>query len=217
MTSTKLRSHDDACVDLYWLPLGAGGVATVRWSGRLYETIAAHHDHREVCDLYHSALQVHFGDDRFIIEMAPVWGNRQSERGVVNEGAVGLPWLGHSRFFRYEVRRWRNGVIPDIDEAVVSPQRLSARIDQAQRVLDLIPAFPAVTWGRDELRTGEMWNSNSLIAWLIARSGHDVDLVTLPPRGRAPGWSAGVVVATRQTRRTDLARAAGTPGRSGRP
>jgi hypothetical protein len=189
-------------VNLYWLPLGAGAVATVALSGRLYEAIVARHDHRNRCDLYHSALQVHLGDDRFVIEMAPVWGNKQPDRGVVSEGAVGLSWLGHSRFFRYEVRRWRNGIIPDICEAV-GPQRLSTDMVQAQRVLDLVPAFPTVTWGRDELDTGEMWNSNSLIAWLLARSGHDVELITLPARGRAPGWSAGLVVATRDTQPAD--------------
>jgi hypothetical protein len=111
---------------------------------------------------------------------------------------VGLPWLGRSRLFRYEVRRWRNGIIPDIAEAVASPQRLSTDIVHAQRVLDLVPAFPTVTWGRDELDTGEMWNSNSLIAWLLARSGHQTEVVDPPAHGRAPGWSAGLVVATRE-------------------
>ena len=60
-----------------------------------------------------------------------------------------------------------------------------------------MPAFPNATWGRDELRTGEMWNSNSLVSWLLSRSGHDTDSVVLPFRGRAPGWSAGLVVAAR--------------------
>jgi len=184
-----------ALVELYWLPLGAGAVATVRWSGRVYEAIAARRDHRDACDLYHSALHVRLGDDHFAIEMAPVWGNRQPARGVVSEGAVGLPWLGRSRFFRYEVRRWRDGIIPDIAEAVASPQRLSADIAHARRVLDLVPGFPTLTWGRDELGTGEMWNSNSLIAWLLARSGDQADLVSLPADGRAPGWSAGLVAA----------------------
>ena len=199
MTATSLPHRNPASVDLYWLPLGAGGVATVRWSGLLYEAIAARRDHREPCDLYHSALRIHLGGDRFVIEMAPVWGNREPDRGVVGEGSVGLPWLGHSRYFRYEIRRWRNGTIPDIDEAVASPQRLTTDPAAAQRVLDLVPAFPTVTWGRDELGTGEMWNSNSLIAWLLARSDHLLDLVHLPPHGRAPGWSAGLIIAARQS------------------
>ena len=187
-----------ASIDLYWLPLGAGGVRCVRWNGRAYERIVARHAHRRALDLYHSALQVQLGGDLYVIEMAPVWGNSEPERGVVGEGAVGLPWLGRSRLFRYEVRRWRNGVIPDVAEAVASPRRVSANADQAQRVLDLAPHFPTVTWGRDELHTGDMWNSNSLISWLLARTGHPVASIDLPPHGRAPGWTAGLVVATRQ-------------------
>jgi hypothetical protein len=116
---------------------------------------------------------------------------------VVGEGPVGLSVLGRSRLFRYEVRRWRDGVIPDAAEAVASPRRLSADGELARRVLDLVPDFPTATWGRDELHSGEMWNSNSLVSWLLARSGHDTNGLVLPFRGRAPGWSAGLAVAAR--------------------
>jgi len=184
-----------AHVDLYWLPLGAGGAAVVRWSGRLYEAVAARREHRTARDLYHSALEVRVGTDRFAIEMAPVWSSRQPDRGVVGEGAVGLPLLGRSRLFRYEIRRWSGGEIPDLAAAVASPQRLSTDVGTAQRVLDLVPDFPTRTWGRDELDTGEMWNSNSLIAWLLTGSGHPMDRVTPPAGGRAPGWTAGLLAA----------------------
>ena len=187
-------------VDLYWLPLGAGGVAAVRWSGRIYESVAARRGRRARCDLYHSALEVRLDGDRYVIEMAPVWSSRQPDRGVVGDGAVGSVWLGRSRLFRYEVRRWLGGTIPDAAEAVASPQRLSSDPARARALLALVPAFPAVTWGRDELGTGEMWNCNSLVAWLLARSGHSVDRIELPPRGRAPGWSAGLTVARRRLR-----------------
>jgi hypothetical protein len=73
---------------------------------------------------------------------------------------------------------------------------------QAQQVLELVPAFPSVTWGRDELDTGEMWNSNSLISWLLVGSRHAVGTVAPPVGGRAPGWSAGVVVACRDANAT---------------
>ena len=63
------------------------------------------HERRAVCDLYHSALEVRLGPDRFVIEMTPVWGSAHTEHGVVCEGPVGLPWLGHTKCFRYEVRR----------------------------------------------------------------------------------------------------------------
>jgi hypothetical protein len=42
-----------------------------------------------------------------------------------------------------------------------------------------------------------MWNSNSLISWLIVRSGLDIESVALPRGGRAPGWHAGIVLARR--------------------
>jgi hypothetical protein len=64
-------------------------------------------------------------------------------------------------------------------------------------VLELVPRVPTPVWGRDELQTGEMWNSNSLISWLIASVGLDVDAIAPPAGGRAPGWDAGIVVARR--------------------
>jgi hypothetical protein len=42
----------------------------------------------------------------------------------------------------------------------------------------------ALTWGRDELGLCEMWNSNSIIAWLLLRSGHDLRH-TRPPSPRS--------------------------------
>lgn len=186
-----------ASVNLFWLPLGAGG-RFVRLNGRIFEAIAARLQHRGASDLYHSALEVRLGDDYYVIEQAPVWNTKEPQRGVVCEGPVGFPWLGRSRLFRYEVRCWRNGVIPDASEAVASPRRLSHDVGQAQQVLDLAPHFPTATWGRDELHTGEMWNSNSLISWLLARSGHRTEAIAPPAHGRAPGWTAGLVVAARQ-------------------
>ena len=56
-------------------------------------------------------------------------------------------------------------------------------------------------WGRDELGAGEMWNSNSVIAWLIAGAGVWTDAVEPPVGGRAPGWDAGLEVARRTAAR----------------
>ena len=200
MVTTPTGRRDRASIDLYWLPLGAGDSShCVRWNGRMYEALVARYERREARELYHSALEVNLGTDRFVIEMAPVWGDKRADRGVVCGGAVGNRWLGHSRFFRYEIRRWRGGSIPDLSEAVASPQRMSSDIVRAQRVLELVPAFPTRTWGRDEAHTGDMWNSNSLIAWLLASSGHESDFIEPPGGGRAPGWVAGLVVAARQS------------------
>ena len=181
-------------MDLYWLPLGAGEpLGVVRRCGQAFETIAAHRQRREIRDLYHSALKVRLGNDAFVIEMAPAWGNKQTSRGVVSEGPVGARWLGHFQYFRYEVRRWLNGVIPDQSYAVGSPVLIDTDERRARHLLDLVPAFPTATWGRDEQGTGEMWNSNSLTSWLLAHSGHDTEHI--PPHGRAPGWAAGLITA----------------------
>jgi hypothetical protein len=90
------------------------------------------------------------------------------------------------------------GMIPDVDEAVDSPRRLTDDPDRAQRALDLVPWVPTPVWGRDELGIGEGWNSNSMISWLVARSGLDTESIQPPIRGRAPGSQAGLVVARRQ-------------------
>ena len=183
-------------IDLYWLPLGAGG-HSVRLNGLVFEAIAARLQHRGRVDLYHSALEVYVPEGRFVIEQAPAWGT-SGERGVVAEGPVGTRAAGRFRLFRYEVRRWRDGVIPDAAEAVASPQHLSDDTDLARRLLELVPEMPTPVWGRDELRTGEMWNSNSFISWLLVRSGLDTSAIQLPAGGRAPGWQAGIMVARRQ-------------------
>jgi len=192
---SRLR-FEGAAVDLYWLPLGAGG-HSVRLNGRVFEAVAARAARRPACDLYHSALDVRAGATRFVIEQAPVRDTHGEQRGVVAEGSVGTSWAGRFQIFRYEIRRWRDGRIPDLDEAVGSPLRLTEDEALAQRVLDLVPHVPTPVWGRDELKTGDMWNSNSVTAWLIARSGIDTESIHPPTAGRAPGWQAGLVVARR--------------------
>jgi len=192
-------------VDLYWLPLGAGG-HSVRLNGKLFEAVAARLQHRPACDLYHSALVVHLPDEgRFVIEQAPVSSGLGPDRGVVLEGPVGTRFAGRLRLFRYEVRRWRDGRIPDIAEAVGGPVRLTDDAAVTRRLWEAVPLLPRTTWGRDELHAGEMWNSNSVIAWLITRSGLPVEEIHPPPGGRAPGWHAGVTVA----RRADAGRGCG--------
>ena len=194
---TPRFASDASGVDLYWLPLGAGG-RSVRVNGRAFEAVAARIGRRPARDLYHSALEVHVPEGRFVIEQAPVCdAHGAAKRGVVAEGAVGQRTAGRFRIFRYEIRRWRDGAIPDLDEAVESPRRLTDDPRQAHRLLDLVPSVPTAVWGRDELEAGEMWNSNSVTSWLIARSGIATESIAFPVGGRAPGWKAGLVVAGR--------------------
>jgi hypothetical protein len=186
-----------ACVDLYWLPLGAVG-HSVRLNGRVYEAMAARLRRRPAYALYHSALEVRSRNERFVIEMAPVSDERGHERGVVAEGPVGARWAGRLRIFRYEIRRWRQGVIADVAEAVESPTCLTGDRELARRLLDLAPSVPTPVWGRDELGAGEMWNSNSVVSWLLARAGVELEAIRPPLGGRAPGWDAGRLIAERR-------------------
>ena len=183
-------------VDLYWLPLGAGG-HSVRLNGRVFEAAVALRDRRAPRDLYHSALVVRLPEGPVMVETGPVMSGDAAARGVVAHGAVGSRWAGWLRIFRYEVRCWPGGMIPDIDEAVESPRALTGDVDLARRLLGLAPSVPTPVWGRDELGAGEMWNSNSVTAWLIAASGIPVDSIAAPVGGRAPGWRAGIAAAAR--------------------
>ena len=187
-----------AAVDLYWLPLGAGG-SFVRRCGHIYEGLSARLGRRAPCDLYHSGLQVELPDARFVVEQTPVPDLSGKGRGVVAEGPVGARSAGRFRVFRYEIRLWRGGHIPDVAEAVDSPRRLSTDEAVARRVLEVVPKIPTPVWGRDEFGTGEMWNSNSVIAWTLARSGIDTAPIRPPAGGRAPGWHAGEEIARRES------------------
>jgi hypothetical protein len=195
------QAASEASIELYWLPLGAGGWF-VRLNGRIWEAIQARVEHRRPLDLYHTALVVRLPEGRFVIENCwPIPDDDGPSRGVVVEGPVASRRMGRWRVFRYEVRRWRDGIIADADQAVASPQLLSDDPLQARRLLELVGCLPSPVWGRDQLGTGEMWNSNSVIAWLLAQSGLPTDAIRPPAGGRAPGWQAGLVMAHRSPSR----------------
>jgi hypothetical protein len=217
-----------ASIELYWLPVGAGGWF-VKLNGRIWEAMHALWQRRGPLDLYHTALVVGVPGGRYVVENCwPIPDADGPARGVLVEGPVGSRRLGCWRVFRYEVRCWPEGVIADAGEAVASPQRLSDDPVMAHRLLDLVAAVPSPVWGRDELRTGEMWNSNSVIAWLLARSGLPMDAIHPPAGGLAPGWQAGLAMAhrlpmapphpraDRRCRRSSIA-ARYPGGRTGRP
>lgn len=192
----RWRTHPEAAyVDLYWLPLGAGpGGAVVRASGWAYERLAAARERRTPARLYHAALVVHLAGDRYSVEMAPAWGPRAGQPGVCVTGSVGLRPLGVVRAFRYEVRA-QCVELPDLAYAIEPPQRVADGPAAAHRILFQAHRVPPLTWGRDELGAGQMWNSNSLVAWLLATSGVDPATVRHPDGGHAPGWDAGIFAA----------------------
>lgn len=184
-----------AVIEVLWIPLGAGQ-HVVKWSGRIYEALSALFGRRPRADLYHTALLVTVDGTCYVVESAPVPDGDGHRRGVVAEGPVGLALAGRLRIFRYEVRRWPDGVIPDLHFAV---QRVELPVTdtEARRVLDLAAEVPSPVWGRDELRTGDMWNSNSVTSWVLARAGVEVESLASPEGGRSPGWDAGITVARR--------------------
>jgi hypothetical protein len=191
------RAATGARLELYWIPLGAG-TRVVRISGEVYEACCALSERRPRRHLYHSALVATTTDGRTVIEMAPIpdaLGPRS--RGVVAEGCVGTRWARRFRRFRYEIRRWPEGVIPDLSYAVASPVQIADDPVVVQRVLDLLPLVPTPVWGRDELHTGDMWNSNSVVSWALTCAGVCSRAGRPPGGGRAPGWDAGVLAAQR--------------------
>ncbi|MFN8124378.1 MAG: hypothetical protein U0237_18370 [Thermoleophilia bacterium] len=183
-----------ARVDVLWLPLGAGG-HSVRVNGRVWEAVGAWRAGRERRDLYHAGLEVTLPEGRWTIEQTPVPAGDPADRGVVVQGPVMSRLAGRFRLFRYEVRCWRDGVIPDTAEAVGDPVTVTRSPARARAVLAMAPRIPPLVWGRDPCGAGEMWNSNSVVAWLLTRAGMDADAVPPPTGGRAPGWRTGILVA----------------------
>jgi hypothetical protein len=187
-----------ASIKLYWLPLGAGGWF-VRLNGRIWEAIQARRERRRPLHLYHTALVIRVPEGCFVVENCwPIPNGDGPARGVLVEGPVASRWMGRWRVFRYEVRCWPDGVIADADEAVAIPQLLSEDPEVARRLLELVRSLPSPVWGRDELGAGEMWNSNSVIAWLLAQADLPMEAIRPPAGGRAPGWQAGVIIARRE-------------------
>lgn len=181
---------------LYWIPLGAGGTGFVRMNGRIYEGIKASLEGRRPLDLYHTALEVRVPEGAFVVEtMWPQPDVNTESRGVVAEGPVFARWLAFTRVFRYEVRCWPDGSLPDRDQAIGGPQRIGDEPGVSRRLLELAASVPTNTWGRDPTGIGDMWNSNSVISWLLARVGLPMETIQPPPDGRAPGWDSGIVAA----------------------
>ena len=178
-------------VDLWWIPVGAGGHVVVHTS-RWWESLRALRARRRPRPLFHAALQVFNGPEEYVVEMTPAWGQPSGPRGVVAHGPVFFRWLGASRLFRYEIRCWEDGTIPDRGWAVGPPVRFLLSPAETHALISRIPSVPRLTWGRDAFGIRDMWNSNSLISWLLQSSGIDASQLAPPDRGDAPGWNSGI-------------------------
>ena len=182
-----------ARVRLWWLPVGAGGHVVIHTS-RWWERWRALRERRRPQPLFHTALEVITDGSRYSIEMTPSWGQGSGPRGVVATGPVGARRLGVLKLFRYEVRCWRDGVIPDLGYAVGPPVDFQVSQACATALLRRVEEVPRLVWGA-KMPDGDMWNSNSLTAWLLQSSGFDAGALQPPHNGTAPGWSAGMAAA----------------------
>jgi hypothetical protein len=127
----QASASDDVGIDLYWIPLGAGA-SVVKLNGKAYEAIKAFIEHRSRTALYHSALEIRAPEGRYGVEVTPVPDRHGDDRGAVAVGPVGMRWLGWFRLFRYEIRRWLDGTIPDVGLAVESPVRVADDLATAE-------------------------------------------------------------------------------------
>lgn len=184
----------DPYAALWWLPVGGGGHVVVHTS-RWWEAMVARRDHRPPQPLFHTALEVFATGSRHLIEMTPAFRQHTDPHAIVATGPVGSPVLGCTRLFRYQVRCWENGVIADRAVAVDAPQRIALTTDSACAVLTHVHTVPTLTWGRDVFGIGDMWNSNSVISWLLCTAGIDASTIAPPAAGRAPGWASGIAAA----------------------
>ncbi|MBN8883178.1 MAG: hypothetical protein J0H73_12805, partial [Salana multivorans] len=97
---------------------------------------------------------------------------------------------------------WPNGTIPDLRWAEGGSTTLTTSAAVARALVERVRDVPDLVWGRTVDATGDMWNSNSLVSWLMSTTGLDPTGVRPPDGGRAPGWRAGSAIAAAATSAT---------------
>ena len=187
---------EEAPVELYWMPVGAGTSRFQQASLRLWEAFEAARARRPRANLYHSALKLRTDGKTRTLELMPAFVRVPAP--PLRTGPVGLGVAGRTRLFRYQLVGLEADSLPDEEWATDSPQVLSKDEAMARRILQLASQTPAHTWGRRVRGTSEMWTSDSVVSWLLIRSGVDIAAIRIPGGGRAPGWIAGIELAARQ-------------------
>ena len=127
----------------------------------------------------------------------PIPDENGASRGAVVEGPVFSRTFSAWRGLRHEVCVWRDGTIFDAGWAVESPQCVTSGAHVARRAIELASQVPARVSGRDEAGVGDIWNSTSVVSWILAPAGLDMDGIRPPARGAAPRWHAGFALARR--------------------
>lgn len=88
-----MRQPESTSIDLFWLPLSAGG-HLVRLNGRVFEALSALRQRRPRCDLYHTALEIRVRDERFTVDLghaAPARGGADAPDHTPREQAPRAP------------------------------------------------------------------------------------------------------------------------------
>lgn len=183
-------------LDLYWIPVGAGTSRLQRASLAAWEAFEALRARRPRTTLFHSALKLTLDDGTILtLEMTPAFVSAPVSPLVT--GAVGVRTAGRFKLFRYQLVCVPSESLPDEQWAVGGPARISSDCEVVRSLVDLAARVPPYTWGRRVRGTPEMWTSDSAISWLLVRMGFDLTALGPPLGGRAPGWDAGQIVASR--------------------
>jgi hypothetical protein len=176
------------------MPVGAGTSRFQQASLRFWEAIEAARARRPRVRLFHSALKlVDEAGEAYTLELTPAFIG--GPMAPLTTGPVGLRGADRFRLFRYQLRCVPGDRLPDEEFAYGPPRRLTSDCEAVRRIFELAPTVPRHVWGRRVAGTKEMWTSDSVISWLLVRSGVDLGDAGPPSGGRAPGWSAGLAVA----------------------
>jgi hypothetical protein len=148
-------------------------------------------------ELLHVALEVQLDSStKFVIELVPAgFGPARTSTGVVGNGPILSRALGWMRMFQYEIRRWKNGVVEAKDKSTRPPSTYVITRDQALQIIDGASRAPRHPWGQDVLGNGDMWNSNSLVSFVLVSAGMDPAAIEPPASADWPGWDTGVALA----------------------
>ncbi len=181
-------------IELYWIPVAAGTSRFQRASLRCWEAFEAARARRARAILYHSALKLRCSSgETSTLELTPAF--LKSTVPAIATGPVGIHAAGRLRLFRYQLLCLPTERLPD-EEWAGSPVQLAGDCATVDRVFELMPQIPRHVWGRRVRGTREMWTSDSVVSWLLIEAGIDLSSIAPPAGGRAPGWDAGIALAS---------------------
>ena len=187
-------------VDLYWIPLGAGG-HSVRFNGRVFEAIeAARAAPAALRPLPRGARRRARTASATRSRSRPRRTRDEASRGVVATGAVGSRYAAPAAPVSLRGPLLARRVDPGSRLGASAGPAGSRRPAVARRLLDAGRGRAHAGLGPRRAGAGEMWNSNSMIAWSLSAAGLPTAAIRAPAGGRAPGWDAGLVVARRPVR-----------------